>query len=81
MSNLKFVETMNVIYDEILNLKLNPGDDIMYNNILNKLLELDNLIKNNQVPKDVYNKVILFHDKCHYEIEKLRLNVGQKKKI
>ncbi len=73
MDNLRFLELMKEINLKLKILKENSKDDSTYNILLELLLELDNLIQHEQIPKEVYSKVVMFQNKCHYYIEFLRL--------
>lgn len=47
--------------DEGINKLQQEFDDNLYDEVSKKLLELDNLINTNQVPKEIYVQLVKFH--------------------
>ena len=56
----KLKELIIFIDEGIDKLKQNFNDDL-YNKVSSKLLELDDLINNHQVPNDIYVELVKFH--------------------
>ena len=76
--NNNFLELMNEINQELPNLKDDPLNDEIYNNIKNNLIKLESLIEEYKIPKDIYLQVNEFDLKCRRYIEFLKLKNNDK---
>ena len=69
----EFVIIMNKVYNNILRLKEDKTNDILYNEILSDLNKLDDMLDNNMIPSHMHMRVQNYVYACHRKIEYIRL--------